>query len=197
MTIRERPILFSAPMARAILEGRKTQTRRVFKRAIDGDEVAGSVHPAAESGWIAWFPGNVSAEKTKELYRIGIPCPHGLPGDKLWVRETHWINKEEHIVAYRADGEMPDHMDEPWRPSIFMPRWASRLTLEITDIRVERLQDISEEDAKAEGVGLSNIMSSYQRDFQFLWNSINAKRGFGWDVNPWVWAVSFRRITNS
>lgn len=172
--MRERPILFSAPMVRAILEGRKTQTRRIAKKVL-----------------------TVAGPNGKDL-GIGI-CPYGWPCDLLWVRET-WsprdyttlTNRDRSEIFYRADDERVYESDGRWRPSIFMPRWASRITLEITEIRVQQLQDISEEDAKAEGVELSNVMSSYRRDFQFLWASINGADS--WAANPWTWAISFKRI---
>jgi len=188
-TIRERPILFSGPMVRAILEGRKTMTRRIVK------------HPPFESNdeglLTEWAIGNIK-------------CPYGQPGDRLWVRET-WIN---YPLAghdgcsgpiYRADVDLNDKCASGhggWKPSIFMPRWASRINLEITDIKVERLREISEEDAKNEGVECNYVghmpasdnMGMYRFWFKDLWDHINKKRGYGWDVNPYVWVVSFKRI---
>lgn len=146
--MKEHPILFSAPMVRAILDGTKTQTRRVVKPQ---PSFFGSM-------------GNPNTPfKTLDAgLHCQIRCPYGQPGDRLWVREAHWWFKDEHDpvtgyyppkltaddVEYRADG---DDRRKVWRPSIHMPRWASRITLEITGVRVERLQDISEADAKAEG----------------------------------------------
>jgi len=145
-------------------------------------------------------------------------CPYGAAGDRLWVRETlrgdgQPGNRRVGIVRYGADGEMvlvccgcgsvhctcfdedqPTRMDLVWEwerpvvPSIFMPRWASRITLDIEAVRAERVQDISEDDARAEGV-------EDRRAFLNLWDSLNAKRGYGWNVNPWVWTLTFRRIT--
>lgn len=168
---RERPILFSGPMVRALLDGRKTQTRRVV-----------NPQPATSSDGRACGP---------------IRCPYGAPGDTLWVRET-WCSYMPGSVRYRADG----HNDAgwTWRPSIFMPRWASRLTLRVYGVRVERVQQITQADARAEGVvdtsGAWGDLTDTDRAgprgaFEALWNSINAERGFGWDVNPWVWVVSF------
>ena len=154
-----------------------------------------------------------------------VACPYGAPGDRLWVRET-WaflgtdMNKwgrthqlQTGVVRYTADAserriETGWQNVEPWmarragrRPSIHMPRWASRLTLEITGVRVERLQKISEKDAIAEGVDAVSMRDvprqatpNRRTDFAHLWNKINAKRGHGWDVNPWVWVLEFKRV---
>ena len=176
--MKERPIIFSAPMVRAILDGRKTQTRRVVKSETVGD-----------SGEIVPLLGR---------------CPYGQPGDTLYVKETWFSDARvqkasgwEPIIHYRSDCELP----VKWRPSIFMPRWASRITLEVTGIRVEKLQDISEEDAKAEGMTLRNprdISGDHGNagylisEFMGLWESINGPGS--WDANPWVWIVEFRRV---
>ena len=136
----------------------------------------------------------------------GIKCPHGQPGDQLWVRET-WMAFEEDRIHYRADYAFDPKGDEEagitWRPSIFMPRWASRIQLEITDVRVQRVNDISELDAIDEGAGATPTAHlewdgepyEYRKRFHELWDTINAKRGFGWDKNPWVWAITFKRIS--
>jgi hypothetical protein len=206
---RERPILFSAPMVRAILDGRKTQTRRVAKPRFDDRK------PCEH-----WKGENHDGDAT--MYRHcshgseGLGCPYGQPGDRLWVRET-WFSsnpKTPSRVRYAADdlirledGLFARAVCNPpkWRPSLFMPRWASRITLEIVAVRVERLQDISEKDALAEGcerefkadgstvwgAGLVEAVENYKT----LWDSINAKRGVGWDINPWVWVIEFKRFT--
>ena len=131
------------------------------------------------------------------------PCPYGVPGDRLWVRETFYSNgmcKNTMSCHYRATYNglfTPDTVPWKWTPSIFMPRWASRITLEITGVRVERVQDISEEDARAEGIPdeyRAGHRIYYRPRFKTLWDSINAKRGFGWDSNPWVWVVEFKRV---
>jgi hypothetical protein len=212
---REKPILFSAPMVRAILEGRKTQTRRVIKPQPVALGASGNFGLAAK------FGGG----------RKPLRTPYGQPGDRLWVRET-WapvdqladrVEREDPVcVGYRADYSAISHESDNvhqldvthwnwehssvrWRPSIFMPRWASRLTLEVTDVRVERLQDISEKDAKAEGIDTSIVDPSprepinaknyvWARDaFRDLWDSINADRA-PWASNPWMWVVGFRRV---
>lgn len=193
--MKERPILFNADMVRAILDGRKTQTRRVVKADFDiiGECDDGSLWPwreDCENGGDIWYP-----------------CPYGQPGDRLWVRET-WAMSGHQRVEYRAapaDGSDFRCVDR-WRPSIHMPRWASRITLEITAVRVERLQDISEEDAKAEGVwkyGDEDCWKIYtkttsfgtscpRRSFESLWQSINGPDS--WNANPWVWVIEFKRV---
>lgn len=185
----EKPILFNGEMVRAILSGQKTQTRRVIK-----PQPTRSVSPGAVIAdfWIAGIPYNVSK----------IPFHNG---DRLWVRET-WraqFGDDVSVFGYRADND-PDecgcvHGYSKWKPSIFMPRSASRITLEVVNVRVEKVQDISEEDATAEGVwpkGIGNLAIPKPNTFRFqqLWDSINEKRGHSWDSNPWVWVVEFRRI---
>jgi len=184
----ERPILFSGEMVRAILAGRKTQTRRVIKctglDCLGACGVAGEDMRFAGRDWV----GN----------SVLLKCPHGQRGSKLWVRET-WQEDPvgEFGICYKATGhnekcKVHSHL---WRPSIFMPRHASRLTLEITGVRVERVQDISEDDAKAEGVEpFAPDDGRYRIGYAELWDSINAKRGFGWEVNPWAWVLEFKRV---
>ena len=219
--MREHPIIFSTDMAKAILEGRKTQTRRVIKKAIHEfksskglfREIAGAVLPAMESGWIAWYPGNSEglAEFTKQQYKKGFPCPYGQVGDRLWVRETwYYYGGDEYMyqqnpkdVLYKsghiADPETGMVFIPKWRPSIFMPRWASRITLEITEVRVERVQEITEEDAIKEGISPEEhpFDAPPAMRFAILWDSINAKRGYSWESNCWVWVLSFRRLNNA
>lgn len=191
--MKERPILFSGPMVRAILAGRKTQTRRICKKAWwDEFTWAGDVYPARESGWIAWWPKG-DAEFTKRAYLDGFLCPYGQPGDRLWVRET-WLLVDDmngsQQVHYRADNE---DIPGSWKPSLFMPRWASRISLEITGVRVERLQGITEEDAQKEGVEIDGHYSMfYKTAFKKLWDSINGKK-HPWESNPWVWCIEFKR----
>ncbi|MBD8669783.1 hypothetical protein OQ519_25025 [Pseudomonas lurida] len=216
-TIKERPILFSAPMVRAILEGRKTVTRREVKKRAALDCLAAGFEPA----FLA-LPGNADL------------CPYGKPGDRLWVRETfafadksgshdaapddHWrparpgMEPEIYRCWYRAsDGHTADGF---WKPSIHMPRWASRILLEITDVRVERLQDITEKQALAEGIvgvpfrpddgwpictgymvgpddGKTGLQTTAAKAFAGLWDSV----GGNWNANPWVWVVEFKRVT--
>ncbi len=194
----ERPILFSGPMVRAILEGRKTQTRRVVKHEIpqhlthvrrltntNGDEGAViTEHPDMRAGQLA----------------ASVWCPYGKLGDRLWVRETHYVEHapsagETGFILYKSTD--PDAPVSRWSPSIHMPRWASRITLEVVSVRVERLNDISEEDAIAEGcpygVGGGMVDPAVgDKQFPTLWERINGPGS--WDANPWVWVVEFKRI---
>ena len=215
---RERPILFSAPMVRAILDGQKTQTRRV----VDFKKIAKKT--GCTRGRLAWskllnnwavFDGNGDADLCE------VDCPYGKTGDLLWVRET-W--SPEYIYREIAPREIPVFSDiwywadgDPtagdWarpKPSIHMPNWARRIMLRIVNVRMERVQDISKADAEAEGVQSYYVSGIYShgekgcisRDseltnidrFSHLWNSINASRGHGWDANPWVWVIEFKRV---
>lgn len=186
--MKEHPILFSGEMVRAILDGRKTQTRRVIKP----QPVCDSVVKHGEE-WLISYEGCCVEDINKKLR-----CPYGAPKDCLWVREKfQYVKPATDNERYRDK--------EKWRPSIHMPRWASRITLEIKDIRVERVQDITATDCMKEGVvyqSKSYEMSCFTagerdrrraEDFRKLWDSINAKRGFGWDANPWVWVIEFAR----
>lgn len=211
MTTREKPILFSGAMVRAILDGRKTQTRRIVKGAWHEPDGYLQSEPEGENG--EWY---FSCRKVPASFVAR--CPYGREGDRLWVRETFQTGdvamNEPHGTVYRAtDPDWGTMEGWKWKPAIHMPRWASRITLEITQVRVQRLQDISEDDAKAEGVEHDGIVGYYCDDgnpndpedfgahrcnwrfgFKMLWESINAKRGYGWEKNPWVWAISFRRV---
>ena len=178
-----RPILFSGPMVRALLAGTKTQTRRVAK---------------PQPFWVN--PGDGQPNPMPK-------CPYGVPGDTLWLRETWFQSEDSSMVHYRADNDDP--YVTRWRPSIHMPRWASRITLEVTGVRVERLCAISEADAAAEGVtqcgdggwhaedtgrdGSSPCWDTASGSYRLLWESINGPGS--WAANPWVWVVSFRRVT--
>ena len=141
---------------------------------------------------------------------IADACPYGQSGDRLWVREA-WAHTHDSVEACRAEFEdaLGPGMNGPfyratdeapytlrWRPSIHMPRWASRITLEVTGVRVERVQDITQEDCLAEGIAQweEGYELTAQEVFRKGWNALNMKRGFGWDTNPWVWVVSFRRL---
>jgi hypothetical protein len=227
-------------MVRAILEGRKTMTRRVIK-----PQPCKGFEPYPDYGGCGPFSDGHYGFCDDEGHDHF--CPYGQPGDRLWVRETWdfrpWGDGKVRI-AYGADGEQTEATPPPgwnptiynyerWRPSIFMPRWASRISLEVTAVRVEHVQDISEEDAKAEGVeqqadgawfdynpasslrdGFAaigacpstraihetrmHIGNDYgtmdaRTSFRSLWDSINAKRDYGWDANPWVWVIGFPR----
>lgn len=232
----ERPILFSGFMVRAILEGRKTQTRRIVKPQPDLSilkpsfrelqfefrrmPVLGPTHEPAEWGFCA------KHDKPNCVPVYGYKCPYGLPGDRLWVRET-WNIYDYCPGEYGGQGEAGYPLrkipgvdpgsgycleyaanggDGPWRPSIHMPRWASRINLDIVGIQVERLQDISDDDCEAEGIkqewtclnpgtGSYALGNDVRDDFRNLWDSINGKKpGCSWDSNPWLWVISFRRI---
>lgn len=197
----ERPMLMSAPMVRAILAGTKTQTRRIAKGVA-------TVHA-------------ITGEPPAKLDSAGprVACPYGQPGDRLWVREAHAIvprtayahsegvqqtlrpdDPYEHDAAIYREGWTRSNSGFKWRPSIHMPRWASRITLEITSVRVERLQDISEADAKAEGAGeafdtvdgfVEHDLGNHRDGFAKLWTEINGPES--WAANPWVWALDFRK----
>lgn len=207
---KERPILFSGPMVRAILDGRKTQTRRAGKdqehRPVDEDE----------DGWYWQKP--IGEEGIVYHSRVHVRCPYGVPGDTLWVRECWGAPDADHPLC--VDGRKPQRGDRMvyranpaddyqwgsgkpsqggfvWRASIHMPRWASRITLEVTDVRIERVQETSVDDAIAEGVWLDppdapGFRSELRPAFRKLWDSLNAKRGFGWEANPWVWVITFK-----
>jgi hypothetical protein len=209
-TEQERPILFSGAMVRAILAGRKTQTRRVMKPQ-PGDEW----HP--EVGTCAYEEENgepgpdfFGAGDENECYR----SPYGQPGDRLWVKET-WTHTGTEVwkvsdalhaldgkILYAATDNAPCR--GCWFPSIHMYRRFSRIALGITDMRVERVQEISEGDAIAEGTGVwfethphdswDGDPDEYRKGYRELWDSINAKRGFGWQSNPWVWVIAFKQV---
>lgn len=204
----DRPILFSGEMVRAILEGRKTQTRRVVKfrpsmlKGLTGQvqehfEMK-TVYSMPRGGFVFWSgdPGKEFSDAAYQDSDEGLRCPYGERGDRLWVRET-FSNAEP--ILYRAT--LPIYLKDIeyiWKPSIFMPRWASRITLQITNVRVERVQSISEMDAMNEGLWngyTSTGPDDYnRRKFAELWDKLNAKRGFGWDVNPWVWVIEFQKV---
>ena len=216
----DRPIIFSGPSVRAILEGRKSQTRRALKPQPPTGEWdvgllrAAKIFPTVVDRHGEEQPGTECFGATSECGEWCLRCPYGGPGDRLWVRET-WLqecggdNSCRACIVYRADSS--DGKLGPgfvWKPSIFMPRWASRLTLRINDVRVQRLQEISEVDCLAEGIPpLSdsdywtppipknpNTRAIYGGAYCKLWNEINAARGFGWDANPWVWVIEFERV---
>ena len=221
--IKERPILFSAPMVRAILEGRKTVTRRTMKPQPDADATV-----TVESYNVAVTNRRGYQEAGPEVFgawwrdgESGCKCPYGKPGDRLWVRETfidlrgtgveHRPDPDGPLqrYAYAADCRPGSHSDEArkdfglkYKPSIHMPRGACRILLEITDIRVERLQDISDEQAVCEGIAKTQHGGYHVEDgkhyfaspvdsFASLWSSV----GGDWSANPWVWVVEFKRVT--
>lgn len=200
-------VICNSESVKGILDGRKTQTRRTrgFDQLND---------PASKSLWHLWKTEGDTWTFTHPSLDYGhavIKCPYGIPGDSLWVRETWnaknldgiwWKDmKRSHIgykmaynwnLYYRAS----DDKCEKWLPSIHMPKDFSRITLEIKDVRVERVQDITEEDAIAEGMYLFHdyVGSTAMEEFEVWWNSINAKRGFDWKTNPFVWVLGLEAI---
>ena len=207
--MKTKPIIMQPWGVRAILDGRKTQTRRVGKIP-EAPPESGAYFDAYNGGpyWNWWLPdGRCALPQVKS--------PYGQPGDLLWVRET-WCDIRGggfgSQVAYLTDSLDHNGVEDSdskrarldygykWRPSIFMPRWASRLTLRITNVRVERVQDISETDAHAEGIAIEQLPYNPQDPhpcqtwFKGVWEDINAKRGYSWESNPWVWVVEFEPI---
>lgn len=205
-----KPILFSTPMVRAILDGRKTQTRRVIKTQPIRNDCP--IIPSEEWGFVQRKQIQESPARY-EIYQSW-KCPYGQPGDVLWVRETWQPSSSGVYVHFKADWADED-AGKGWKPSIHMPKSAARIFLQITNVRVERLKDISDEDAKQEGIqeftkdgvgfkyGLDgwnwSCMSGSpfmcrNREFAFeeLWKSINGEQS--WDENPWVWVVEFKII---
>jgi len=226
--MKERPILFSGEMVRAILAGKKTQTRRIVKPKGVSNDVARWLHHMAKG--------------------VQMKCPYGIAGDQLWVKETWrigaWREDGRMAIDYKATPELthtpwvtiPDDNGEKfdeyyiklsdecerkgivaeddgyyhwepgkaplsWRSSRFMPRWASRVLLDVVNVRTARVQDISEEDAFAEGIeaprtGISDWGEPAEAIYEYkrLWDYLNFKRGFGWDTNPWVWVIEFREL---
>lgn len=210
--MKERPILFSAPMVRALLAGTKTQTRRIVKPQPDFDTARAVIGHHVDDSNAAYDPlfNSIGLREGQAFGFVqpNIGCPYGRPGDRLWVRETWAVHAIfdgraprdiDAPVTYAADGPMPDLIGK-LRPGIHMPRWLSRITLEITGVRVERLQDISEADASAEGCPLALHLRIVRPDrddsargwYRNLWEQINGAGS--WDANPWVWALEFRRV---
>lgn len=220
LTFTEGPLLMSAPMVLATLRDEKTKTRRVLKLP-SLCEFHGGFNPdglpiihrqvSPPQGW-----------RKQGIHRPEVfPCPYGEVGDRLWIKETFGVSWSagaliDPTVNYRADGMQkpigaaihatwrefflrerqtvwnPDQ----WRPSIFMPRFLSRITLEVTEVRVERLQDITEADAIAEGAQCAGFPASLTNRgaFALLWDKLAKEPEYAWDANPWVWVLSFRRL---
>lgn len=222
--MKERPIIFSGPMVKAILDGSKTQTRRVVQLQPTSPatifDVGGDL-PV----WAIWPSEDLDEAGHPKDH--GIKCPYGRPGDRLWVREAfslvpcsagcekypdgfdprvasvHQPNAPHEGVRYKATWDRCH--SAPWRPSIHMPRWASRITLEVTGVRVERLKEISHEDSVAEGFGphlqektrnAPNGKTWGPLGFSQLWDKINGA-SHPWESNPWVWVVTFRKAVGS
>lgn len=216
--MKARGMIFNSEMVRAILDGRKTQTRRIMKiqpehsglglrRVIDSKN-------GSDDGKYFWSSSDACGLKARSK---SFACPFGAVGDRIWVRET-WAEagaSAPDLKLYRAN--YPEHVPSiyenvppaeeiRWTPSIHMPRWASRILLEITDVRVERLNAISEEDARAEGIidggclncgetepcGCANPEPDATDAFAYLWQSIYGQEN--WNANPWVWVIEFKRV---
>lgn len=215
--MKDRPIPFSAPMVRALLNGSKTQTRRILSPQPVSSQTWGSGIPNAmpshfcvHARWAKPYDKRLKDFMGHPDADPWLPCPYGKPGDRLWVREAWnlWGPPERQIVDYRAT--CPDADDLKWKPSIHMPRWASRLTLEIVSVRVERLKKITEEDAIAEGIERIGAQHDWpyespkwrdytaegcyldpRESYESLWESINGPGS--WAANPWVWVVEFKK----
>lgn len=182
--MKEHPIIMSTPMVIALLEGKKTQTRRVItsRNSFIGKDGGWGEFPAA---------GKADGWKANRAY------PRWDVGARLWVKEAyHSYNDpdapqrddgKDNNICYKADWGKPNPLLFRWTPSIFMPRWASRILLEIVKVRVERIQEITLQDMWAEGMDTPT-------QFELLWDSLNAKRGYGWSKNPWVWVLEFRKV---
>lgn len=209
-------------MSNAVREGKKTQTRRVVKNPGYSDSVwwTGTPHDEKE----AIFGGGpylrIAFDEETDLCGQRIRCPHGRVGDRLWVREAHsvesdredlprmiyrsdrmarWID-DEHLVGdpyYLSSDHKPPAR---WRSPIFMPRWACRTVLQITEVRIQRLHEITPEDALAEGIEQfaeeQRLGGYYTTAFARLWDEINGKRGYPWRANPWVWVLSFQKVSD-
>ncbi|HID3158911.1 TPA: hypothetical protein ACXGE2_002433 [Klebsiella pneumoniae] len=208
--MKERGMIFNSEMVRAILDGRKTQTRRPIKWKQTRFTEIGEREDGSK------WPWSEDAEHACDFWH---PCPFGSVGDRIWVRETfsgHFLDdaqiqdikdgrdKATDLCEYRADYPDGYQASDGWTPSIHMPRWASRILLEITDVRVERLNSISQEDAQAEGLELTGwrptysdpdsggeVMTPYD-NFAELWSSIYGDES--WQANPWVWVIEFKRV---
>ena len=241
--MKETGITFTGESPRAILEGRKTQTRRVRGlEDVNKNPASWELHRLGALDYMTRkpFKGRFGATfhstkiEPRTLSVCPQVCPYGQPGDRLWVRHAFWFYEStganpgnRHVwdeftrVSRWRSGEIAKDVEPDTgegslyvrKRSIHMARWASRITLEILKVRVERVQDISEEDAKAEGIKLISGHKwcppgklpplesdewktvTYKMGFEWLWDSINAKRGFSWGVNPWVWVIEFKKVT--
>ena len=218
--MKERPIRFNAPMVRALLNGSKTQTRRVVKPTPEADQVLGTI--TGSRGFV-YSIDQTPFVQYPAVRRIRWDCPYGQPGDLLWVRETwrgivqvngphepyqtgvaRYVPDPEHCKKVEYAATYTASCKEAWLPSIHMPRWASRITLEVTAVRVERLHDITADDAMVEGIvrladggyaadkdGRHYHAASARHAYASLWEPVNGPDS--WDANPWVWVIEFRR----
>ena len=209
--VKERPILFSGKMVRAILDDEKTQTRRVIDR-MTGFKTKG-FDRSDTNGYDWHFRCQRGMWQDMDHAEVISRCPYGQVGERLWVRESHAFvdatcglvtnpnvtskvspfgSKHEHMACVYRQEQFRMDFNGPWKPSIHMPRWASRITLEITGVRIERLTDISPADCVAEGIRRNDPEGSPRLGFAKLWESINGEGS--WDADPWLWVVEFARI---
>ena len=217
METKERPILFNTEMVKAILDGRKTQTRRIIKPQPKGmcewdqKEIFENIQ---KQNHVDYEGNHFFAFHYDDKESQFVKCPFGKVGDRFWVKENYRtlcnvdMFKPSHLnlgdpILYQSDGSMKKANHHAvfssasfgkCRPSIFMMKWMSRINLEITNIRVERIGSISIDDAKKEGVDCSKSPGAHYILFQRLWDSIYEKQGLGFDANPWVWIVDFKRV---
>lgn len=232
--MKEHPIIFSTEMVRAVLDGRKTQTRRITGLKVINTKP--DKWKSLGANWMRRFLFEIPNDDVDKEKRFACSCPYGEVGDRLWVRETWLLNGSANTLRiqykasdseYRPDDKKwcgrlvskhaPEHINEaqnmwdkhnekikgfeiPWRSPRFMPKWAARIFLEITNIRVERVQDIDAVEAEAEGMRRPKRLCPDRHDeyilerFQKLWDALNAKRGYGWDKYPWVWVIEFKKL---
>lgn len=219
--MKERGMIFNAEMVRAILDGRKTQTRRLLKQATGPSLSVDTVEDSPGVAELSWLYGDGPGYEVHEHIKL-VHCPFGKPGDRIWVRETwaeagagapdlqlYRANYPEHVPSRYEN--VPSAWDVRWKPSIHMPRWASRILLEITDVSVERLNGISEANAEAEGINMEALADSQdcydciadhnmtgrptaKGAFKYLWESIYGEEN--WQANPWVWVIEFKVVPN-
>lgn len=210
--MKERPILFSGPMVRAILDGRKSQTRRLIKFTKEQEPPTGDLYLQRMYGHTTegrpfgdFAHWRIVGPDYPDGDADDVRCPYGGSGDRLWVRETfgecNAADQDGQLLVYRADYDditAKECYGGLWHPSIHMPRTASRITLEVTGVRVERLQEITPRDAEAEGISkpdhgdhLSHRWCAVE-SYRALWEEINGPGS--WDANPWVWIIEFKRI---
>lgn len=206
--MKERGMIFNAEMVRALLSGRKTQTRRIMKVQPKSNQLGlllitdSTKH--SDIGKYHWAESNATGNHVRSKL---FSCPFGAVGDRIWVRETFnsfWVTDEEieeiqediskaaDLCDYKADYPDSSQPAEGWTPSIHMPRWASRILLEIIDVRVERLRSMSQDDARAEGVIAASGPMEAGLAFRELWDSIYGEES--WKANPWVWVIEFKRV---
>lgn len=204
---KERPVLYSTHMVHSILEDRKTMTRRTKDLEVINED-------PDRWEYIRFFDGHAKfCEKHNHINEQKIKCPYGKPGDLLWVREKFgYYQDNKTIFKYRTEVDEKERGFYKWKPSIHMPKTAARIWLEITNVRVERLRDISSNDAKSEGIeyvidkitgycgydyknGGYNLMTTPYHGFRSLWEQINGEES--WKANPWVWVIEFKVISKT